>query len=77
MESGSRPKGSCCLVQCVVGKKMQRRWEGWKVSLTSEDMVGSRPVGAKVPQHSQHSAHANPLPTFGLRVGHLLVLLPS
>lgn len=48
-----------------------------KVSLSSEQRLGFRPVGTKVPQHSQHSAHANPLPTSGLRVGHLLVLLPS
>lgn len=48
-----------------------------KVASLWEQRLGSRPVGAKVPQHSQHSAHANPLPTFGLRVGHLLVLLPS
>lgn len=39
--------------------------------------LASRPVGIKVPQHSQHSAHVTHLPTFGLRVGHLLVLLSS
>ena len=45
--------------------------EGW-----GGQRPGFRPVGMKVLQHSQHSAHANPLTAPGRRAGRLLALLP-
>lgn len=38
--------------------------------------VGAQACGYTGVRHSQHSAHANLTPAFGLRVSHLLALLP-